>query len=513
GLAKPEQTRLINEWRRRPLNQLKVDPVDPSIIIAEQVIPADEGGRWIREIGLYDEAGDLVAVANCAPSYKPLLAQGSGRTQVVRMNFIVNNSGSVTIKIDPSVVLATRGYVDAAILEVLPANKTAGEYTRVKTNNRGLVVSGDNPNTLAAMGITDAFTRAEVLFTIQSQAATAFTTSGASPAYTLAPVPAIGVYAANLRYRVKFHEAGSGPATLNVSGRGAKELKQYDHTGAKVAAVIAAGQLVDVEYDGVDFVLMDRLPAPLASGVRGAFSNLKLSATGTNTNITISADELVLENADGLYKTVRNVALTINQGGSLDAGLITASTWYSVWVIASADGSAVAAITSLSATAPALPGGYTFKARVGWFRTDATGNKFPLAYCQFGRQARYAVTAGSNLVALPSMAGGVLGNPGAGGYVAVSLAPFVPVTAAAVDFFAFAQSAGAYYAVADTNAYGTYLSTTNPPPIASGASTSTSAVDFWRSMSRLMLTAGQNLYCASNAADFSMRCLGWEDNL
>lgn len=79
------QTKLINEWRRRPLNQVRVDPVNPAVIIAEQIIPADEGGRWIREIGLYDADGDLVAVANCAPSFKPVLSQGSGRTQVVRM--------------------------------------------------------------------------------------------------------------------------------------------------------------------------------------------------------------------------------------------------------------------------------------------------------------------------------------------------------------------------------------------------------------------------------------------
>ncbi|CRL52380.1 hypothetical protein PSHI_55910 [Pseudomonas sp. URMO17WK12:I11] len=130
-IPKPEQTRLINEWRRRPLNQLKVDAADPSIIIAEQIIPADEGGRWIREIGLYDADGDLVAVANCAPSYKPLLSQGSGRTQVVRMNFIVNNSANVTLKIDPAVVLASRSYVDAAILEVLPK-------TGRPANGRGL---------------------------------------------------------------------------------------------------------------------------------------------------------------------------------------------------------------------------------------------------------------------------------------------------------------------------------------------------------------------------------------
>lgn len=156
------QTALIHEWRRRPLNQLKIDPNNPAVIIAEQIIPADEGGKWIREIGLYDADGDLVAVANCAPSFKPVLSQGSGRTQIVRMNFIVTSAGNITLKIDPAIVLASRAYVDAAILEVLPKNKTPGEWTRVKTNNLGLVVSGDNPDTLAGMGIKDTYTKAEI---------------------------------------------------------------------------------------------------------------------------------------------------------------------------------------------------------------------------------------------------------------------------------------------------------------------------------------------------------------
>ena len=113
------QTKLINEWRRRPLNQLRIDPVNSAVIIAEQIIPADEGGRWIRELGLYDSDGDLVAVANCAPSFKPLLSQGSGRTQVVRMNMVVTSNASITLKIDPSVVLATREFVETRILEEL----------------------------------------------------------------------------------------------------------------------------------------------------------------------------------------------------------------------------------------------------------------------------------------------------------------------------------------------------------------------------------------------------------
>ena len=109
------QTKLINERRRAPLNQVKIDPQNSNVIIAEQVIPENVGGWWIREIGLYDADGDLVAVANCAPSFKPLLAQGSGKTQVVRMNFIVTSAANVVLKIDPSVVLATRQYVDDSI--------------------------------------------------------------------------------------------------------------------------------------------------------------------------------------------------------------------------------------------------------------------------------------------------------------------------------------------------------------------------------------------------------------
>jgi len=113
------QTRLINEWRRAGVNQVRTDPANPNIIITEQVIPADVGGKWIREIGLYDADGDMVAVANCAPSFKPLLVQGTGKTQIIRMNFIVSNAASVVLKIDPSIVLATREYVDAQIVEAM----------------------------------------------------------------------------------------------------------------------------------------------------------------------------------------------------------------------------------------------------------------------------------------------------------------------------------------------------------------------------------------------------------
>ncbi|QHM72477.1 hypothetical protein C7M51_02790 [Mixta intestinalis] len=114
----PSQSTLIGEKRRAALNSLSVDEVNNSQIIAEQIIPEGEGGFWIREIGLFDADGDLVAVANCPETYKPQLQEGSGRTQTVRMILIVNSAAAVTLKIDPSIVLATRKYVDDKAIEV-----------------------------------------------------------------------------------------------------------------------------------------------------------------------------------------------------------------------------------------------------------------------------------------------------------------------------------------------------------------------------------------------------------
>ena len=113
----PAQTKLINQKRIAPLNLLSVDPNNQSQIIAEQIIPESEGGFWIREIGLYDDKGVLIAVANCPETYKPQLQEGSGRTQTIRMILVVTNTEAITLKIDPSVVLATRKYVDDKISE------------------------------------------------------------------------------------------------------------------------------------------------------------------------------------------------------------------------------------------------------------------------------------------------------------------------------------------------------------------------------------------------------------
>lgn len=119
---------------------------------------------------------------------------------------------------------------------------------------------------------------------LQEQALTAFTTAGAAPALTLTPSPAIGAYSAGQRFRVKFSQASTGADTLNISGRGAKSVKQYDSTGAKVSAIFAVGQLTDVEYDGVDFVVLDALPISVA------LDTIRLNVpTASTINLTTAA--------------------------------------------------------------------------------------------------------------------------------------------------------------------------------------------------------------------------------
>ncbi|EHH8602825.1 phage tail protein, partial [Salmonella enterica] len=106
------QTQLVNEVWRHTLNKISQDNRYSNYIVAELVIPPEVGGFWMRELGLYDDEGTLIAVANMAESYKPELAEGSGRAQTCRMVIIVSNIASVELSIDSSMVMATQDYVD-----------------------------------------------------------------------------------------------------------------------------------------------------------------------------------------------------------------------------------------------------------------------------------------------------------------------------------------------------------------------------------------------------------------
>ncbi|HHQ6053244.1 TPA: phage tail protein [Morganella morganii] len=144
----PAQTKLVRETRRAAVNQVSIDEKNPNFIIAEQVIPENEGGWFIREIGLFDDNGGLIAVGNTPETYKPNLQEGSGRTQVIQMVLMVSSTQAITLKVDPSVVLATREYVtksiDAAIQESeTKAAKIYATKTELSTGLSGKQPTGD----------------------------------------------------------------------------------------------------------------------------------------------------------------------------------------------------------------------------------------------------------------------------------------------------------------------------------------------------------------------------------
>ncbi|WP_152973114.1 hypothetical protein [Pseudomonas asplenii] len=352
---------------------------------------------------------------------------------------------------------------------------------------------------------------------IQSQSLTAFTTAGTAPAFTLNPSPAITALAAGQRFRASFNAAGTtGSNTLNVNGLGAKNLVQYDSTGALVSAIISSGLLTDVEYNGTSWVVLDPLPGQVNNlvGIQGAFKNLAVSATGTSAVVSITADEIVLESASNTYQTVRNVAVNPSLASSgisgLDTGTVAANTWYSVWVVWNSTNGA-AGLLSLSATAPTLPGGWTHKARVGWVRTDGTANRYPLNFLQSGRRAQYRVGSGTNVTALPVIANA--SSPIAL-WTAIAVAAFVPPTAGAIDVGVISQSAASQLAwayVVPNNSYSTTPSATAPVGIASGSyNTSLTA-----SRTLMALESG-NIYWGtqtSSGGSMGVYCAGWEDNL
>ncbi|WP_460129513.1 phage tail protein [Pseudomonas sp. H1_D05] len=243
------QTKLVNQVYRAQLNQLRVSPTDTNVLIAELVLPPDVGGWWIRELALEDKDGVFCAVANAAPSYKPLLAQGSGRNQVVRMHIITSGTSNIQLKIDPSVVLATRGYVDDLINGLLPANKAAGTYTKVTVNDRGVFVSGSNPTTLAGFGIKDTYTKTEIESMIAQASALPVGATVAFPLDKVAPgfleldgsVKSIAVYPDLAVFLgTAFNKGDEGAGNFRLPDSRGEFLRGWDH-GRGVDAGRAVG--------------------------------------------------------------------------------------------------------------------------------------------------------------------------------------------------------------------------------------------------------------------------------
>jgi phage-related tail fiber protein len=154
SLPTPETSRtaLVNEVRRAAINLSEVDAENPNWVVVEQVLPPDVGGWTIREVGIYDIDGDLIGYGNYPETYKPVLAEGSSRTQTIRFVMEVSDTAAVTLKVDPSVVLATRGYADdigAAAAQALTQHEQGRAHPTATTSAQGMVEFGDQAEHLA----------------------------------------------------------------------------------------------------------------------------------------------------------------------------------------------------------------------------------------------------------------------------------------------------------------------------------------------------------------------------
>lgn len=245
----------------------------------------------------------------------------------------------------------------------------------------------------------------------------------------------------------------------------------------------------------------------------GAFRALRVQATG-NTSVTVSADGIVVYTAGGIGRLLTGVSLTLSTAttgaNGLDTGIIANSTWYSVWVIYDPTTPTVAGLLSTSATAPTLPAGYTYKARVGWVRYATAALARTL---QVGNRAQYVVTSGSQTPNLPIMASGSAGSVTVPTWVAVPWANFVPATATTLLLSAVSQSTNNFTVMlAPNNAYGASTSTTNPPMMKTGgtqaAPATTGAI-----IAGDMVLESANIFWASDDANARVLCRGWLDGL
>lgn len=348
------QTKLVNQKRIAPLNMLSIDANNTSQIIAEQVIPENEGGFWIREIGLYDDNGVLIAVANCPETYKPQLQEGSGRTQTIRMVLIVSSTAAVTLKIDPSVVLATRQYIDDKVIEVKGYADTLLKQHIADTNPHKQYAPVASP-----------------VFTGTPKAPTAAQTSNdtqlANTAFVQAAIAAL------------------------VSGELAKK-QPLDNTLTELSGKSITGLL---DYLGLR-------EAVAGVSVVGASRNARMNIAAASVSANFIADEVIVATEPGgkLYRVPdfnKVVNLSVTGAGGMDTGTAPATGYIALYAIYKPDEkkSALLAVNATASSVPEIyggvnmPAGYTASALVSVWRI-ASG-QFVVGY-QRNRHVSFPLT-------------------------------------------------------------------------------------------------------------------------
>lgn len=341
---------------------------------------------------------------------------------------------------------------------------------------------------------------------------------GAANALTGSFNPQISTLVNGLSLMVRATQANtSSSPTFAAGSTPAKTIVKGNNQPLSAGDISGAGHWLDLSYDSnLDRWVLNNPASPVTThAAQSGFRNLALNANGTSAAVTITADELVLSNGSGLLSLARNVNTSVSTAasgvGGLDTGSIAASTWYAVWVIS--NGSTISGLISLSGTAPVMPAGFNLRALVGWIRTDASVNRFPLNFYQRGRIAQYR--PGGNLPGLPQMCAGIQGTGTAGAssfaYASVSTVAFFPPTATNVRVSARSTS-NQSIAVTSWNSFGGDGNATNPPQFVNrGTSSNTFASSF---PVDLTLTAdAPQIFVWSDGTANGVYALSWENSL
>jgi hypothetical protein len=387
------------------------------------------------------------------------------------------------------------GLGDLAFLDAIPVTAVAGELAF--TGDISPAALNSNTNNWAPTGWATASR-------IRMSASTAITITGLS--------------ATTDGDRKVLENVGSNTITLAASDGSSTAANRLS---LPRSVPVGPNQSIELEYDGTStrWRALNMLPTNPVSAV---YKNLRVfnvathmgdSAPGTpNSQVKVAADELILSDTNGETYRAQSVAVTIDSaslganGGDV-GGIPANSTWYSLWVIFNPATTTVAGLMSASATAPTMPSGYTFKARVGWNRTNGSGQFNRIV--QYGNKAQYVVSA-SVTTALPNIANGSAGtfSGTAPTWAAAAVGSFVPSTAASINVVAtntYANGAVQNVMVAPNNTYSGSAST-NPPPLSFAVSVS------W-ALSAWLTLESTNIYWASSGAGGGIFAAGWEDNI
>lgn len=244
--------------------------------------------------------------------------------------------------------------------------------------------------------------------------------------------------------------------------------------------------------------------------LRGNFNNLS-GFWSTNTTATYTMDQIIVQNSSNASVLLSSVSLSganvlntaASGAGGLDTGSTAASTWYYTYVIY--NGTAPAALMSLSATAPTLPAGYTYYGRIGSVYLD--GSKNIRGFSQKGRNIQHQV--GSNLSGLPIPVSGTSGSPSVPTWTAAVITAYIPPTAAEVTVTLGSISSGGQIIAAPNPNYGAYNSTSNPPPLC----LSVAASNVLNVVGTFVCEQTNYVYYASSTSGALLAIVGYQDNL